>query len=437
MDKPPSFAEVSARVARIPLDFPQRRGWWLGMGVALLLCLVFVVAAGVLFLGGVGIWGVDSPVFWGFAIMNYVWWVGIGNAGTLISGLLLLLNQVWRNGLNRFAEAMAVFAIVCAGIFPILHLGRPWLFYWMFPYPNEMGVWPQFRSPLTWDVFAILIYLIVSILFWYLGLIPDLEMVRDKAQTRAAQVIYGVLAVGWHGSARAWQHWQRAYRFIAALAVALVVSVHSEVAMLFAASALPGWHSTLFPPFFVVGAAFSGFGVVTMLTVVIRKAFHLEALITQRHLEALAKITLGLAIAMGYGYGWEIFDSLYGADPHDLALIKHRLFGHYGWSFWLTIALNVGVPQLLWLPRFRRQGLALFLIGLAVTIGMWFERYMLVVSSLSRSFLPSSWGNYTPSFWDWSLFAGTIGVFLLGYLLFLRFLPAVSASEIKERMAEP
>jgi Ni/Fe-hydrogenase subunit HybB-like protein len=434
VDKPLAHAE--AEIATIPLDFPVRNRWLVGLGVSALLLLGFFLSAFVLFIAGVGIWGVNSPVFWGVAIMNYVWWVGIGNAGTLISGLLLLLQQVWRNALNRFAEAMAVFAIICAGVYPILHLGRPWLFYWMFPYPNEMGVWPQFRSPLTWDVFAILIYLIVSILFWYVGLIPDLATVRDRATGRPAKIAFGLLALGWRGSAAHWLRWRQAYYFTAAIAVPLVFSVHSEVGMLFAASAIPGWHSTIFPPFFVAGAAFSGFGVVMMLAIVIRRAFHLEDLVTAFHLDVLARITLGLSILMAYGYWWEIFDTVYSGDPYELKLVHQRLVGAYAWSFWATQFFNLVVPQLFWFRWARRSLVVLFLVGLAVTIGMWFERYMLVVSSLYREFLPSSWGYYVPTFWDWATFAGTIGLFLFPYFLFIRFLPAISIAEIKEKVVE-
>ncbi len=432
VDKP--MSHVGDEIAAIPLEYPRPVGWLAGAAGTLLLLLGFFLSATILFIAGVGIWGVNSPVFWGVAIMNYVWWVGIGNAGTLISGLLLLLNQVWRNALNRFAEAMAVFAIVCAGVYPITHLGRPWLFYWMFPYPAEMGVWPQFRSPLTWDVFAILIYLLVSILFWYLGLIPDLGTVRDRAKGRLGQVFYGVLALGWRGSARHWLRWKQAYHFTAAIAVPLVFSVHSEVGMLFSASQLPGWHSTFFPPFFVVGAAFSGFGVVTMLAISIRQALHLEDVVTMFHLDALARITLGLSMLMGYCYWWDIFNSVYSGDRYELRAVGDKLSGAYAWSFWTTQFLNVVVPHVFWSRRARRNLFVLFFVGLAVTVGMWFERYMLVLTTLYHGFLPSSWNYYIPTFWDWAVFAGTIGLFLFPYFLFVRFLPVSSIAEIKEKV---
>jgi Ni/Fe-hydrogenase subunit HybB-like protein len=434
-DRP--LAHVDTEIARVPQDFPGRRGWRTGAGISLLLLLGFVASVSVLFAAGIGIWGVNSPAFWGVAIMNYVWWVGIGNAGTLISALLLLLGKEWRNALNRFAEAMTLFAMICAGIYPIIHLGRPWLFYWMFPYPNVMEVWPQFRSPLTWDVFAILIYLIVSILFWYTGLIPDLATMRDRARTRFGAIAYGIPALGWRGSAMHWLRWRRAYVFLAAVAVPLVVSVHSEVAMLFAASSLPGWHSTLFPPFFVVGAAFSGFGVVTMLAIVIRSGFHLEDLLTVRHFDILARIILGCALLMGYSYGWEVFDAVYSGSPYDLRLVHDRVIGgRYAWSFWTTLGLNVVLPQLLWWHRLRANRAVLFAVSLGVTVGMWFERYMLIVTSLYKDFLPSSWGAYTPTFWDWAVFAGTIGLFLFPFFLFVRVVPLISISETKDSVAE-
>ncbi len=434
VDKP--LSHVDDEIASIPLDFPQRKGWLAGAGASLLLLMGFFLSAAVLFVAGVGIWGVNSPVFWGMAIMNYVWWVGIGNAGTLISGLLLLLQQDWRNALNRSAEAMAVFAIVCAGVFPILHLGRPWLFYWMFPYPSEMGVWPQFRSPLTWDVFAILIYLIVSILFWYTGLLPDLATVRDRAKGRPARLAYGVLALGWRGSAVHWRRWRQAYFFLAAIAVPLVFSVHSEVGMLFAAGQQAGWHSTMFPPFFVVGAAFSGFGVVTMLAIAIRQALHLEDLVTEFHLDALARVTLGLAILMTYCYWWEIFDAIYSGDRYEIRGVDDRLSGAYAWSFWITQFLNCVVPHIFWSRWARHNLVVLFVVGLAVAVGMWFERFMLVVTTLYHDYLPSSWNYYIPTFWDWAVFAGTIGLFLFPYFLFVRFLPVISISEIKEKVFE-
>lgn len=434
LDQP--LRHLDDEIAGAPLDFPRPAGWLAGAAVTLLLLFGFFLSAAVLFIAGVGIWGVNAPVFWGMAIMNYVWWVGIGNAGTLISGLLLLLQQVWRNALNRMAETMAVFAIVCAGVYPILHLGRPWLFYWMFPYPSEMGVWPQFRSPLTWDVFAILIYLLVSILFWYTGLIPDLATLRDRAGGRFGQVVYGVLALGWRGSATHWLRWRQAYFFTGAMAVPLVFSVHSEVGMLFATSQLPGWHSTIFPPFFVIGAAFSGFGVVAMLAVAIRQSLHLQDLVTVFHLETLARVILGLSILMGYCYWWDIFDALYSGGAYDRQAVQDRLAGPYAWSFWATQFLNVVVPHLFWSRRARRNLIALFAVGLAVTVGMWFERYMLVVTSLSHSFLPSSWNFYVPTLWDWLVFAGTIGLFLFPYFLFVRFLPVIALAEVKEKVFE-
>jgi molybdopterin-containing oxidoreductase family membrane subunit len=430
------IAPATPKIVQIPLAFPVPIGWWICFGGGLCLVLVFVVSASVLFWNGVGVWGNNIPVNWGIAISNYIWFLGIGHAGTLISAMLLIMNAHWRNSLNRFAEAMTLFAVVCAGLYPILHLGRPWLFYWMAPYPNVMSVWPQFRSPLTWDFFAVLTYLTVSVLFWYIGIVPDLAATRDRAKKRRYQVFYGLFALGWRGSARHWTRWRQAYRLTAIIAVPLVVSVHSEVSLLFAAGPIPGWNSTVFPPYFVLGAAFSGFAVVSMIAVTMRHALGLGRLVTAKHLDLLGKLLLATGIMTSYGYIVEVFDVLYGGDHQEIGTLTDRLVGTNAWSYWGAVIANFVPIQLLWFARFRQHPLALFLIGLSVTIGMWFERYMLLISTLYRDYLVSSWGDYHPSFWEWSLFAGMLGVFFTPFLLFVRFLPVISAFEIKEAAFE-
>lgn len=420
------------RITSLPLDFPGRRGWWLAFAAAGVLLTVYLVSAAVLFSKGVGVWGNNIPVGWGLAISNYVWWLGIGHAGTLISALLLLTGQHWRNALNRFAEAMTLFAVVCAGLYPILHLGRPWRFYWMAPYPNTMEVWPQFRSPLTWDFFAVLTYLIVSALFWYIGIVPDLAATRDRSKGRFAQVFYGLLALGWRGAGRHWIRWRKAYVICAAIAVPLVVSVHSEISLLFAAGPEPGWESTVFPPYFVLGAAFSGFAIVSMLAVVLRRVLSFESLVTERHLDMLGRLTLATGMMTAYGYFAEAYTALYSGKRLELETLSDRVSGDYAWSYWGAIVLNFVPLQLLWLQRFRRSPQALFMIGLSVAVGMWLERYMLLVTTLYRDYLVSSWAPYHASGWEWALYIGSIGLFLTLFLIFVRLLPVISAFEVKE-----
>jgi Ni/Fe-hydrogenase subunit HybB-like protein len=430
------FRTVTREIVDISLRYPDRRAWWMCFIPALLLLVSFVVSVTVLFSYGVGVWGNNIPVGWGLAISNYIFFLGIGHAGTLISALLLLLAQHWRNSLNRFAEAMTLFAVICGALYPLVHLGRPWLFYWMAPYPNTMTVWPQFKSPLTWDFFAVFTYLIVSILFWYIGIIPDLASARDRATRRRYQVFFGLFALGWRGSARHWARWRQSYRLTAAIAVPLVVSVHSEISMLFAAGPIAGWNSTVFPPYFVAGAAFSGFAVVSMIAVVLRHALGLRDLVTPRHLDLLAKLMLVTGMMTAYGYWAETFNTLYGNDPQELETMRDRLVGAYAWSYWGAVFFNFVPLQLLWWRRVRINPVLLFLIGLAAVIGMWMERYMLLVTTLYRDWLVSSWQRFYPSFWDWSLFAGMLGVFFTLFLLFVRFLPVISAFEIKEAMFE-
>lgn len=426
---------VTDEVVRIPLAFPATRGWRLCFAFACALLGLWCIAVARLFTLGVGIWGIDIPVNWGLAIINYIWFLGIGHAGTLISAMLLLLNQNWRNALNRFAEAMTLCAVICAGLYPILHLGRPWLFYWMAPYPNTMDLWPQFKSPLAWDFFAVLTYLTVSALFWFIGILPDFASARDRATSRGWQIFFGLLALGWRGSARHWERWRQVYFLTAAIAVPLVVSVHSEISLLLASGPVHGWNSSVFPPYFVLGAAFSGFAVVAIIAVLLRHALGVENLVTERHLDLLGRMLLLTGMLTAYGYFAEIFDALY-AGGEDQATLVDRVSGAYAWSYWGAVLLNFVPIQLLWWRRCRVSPWALALIGLSVAIGMWMERYMLLVTSMYRDWLVSSQGSYAPSFWEWALFAGMGGVFLVPFLLFARFLPVISVSETKEARHE-
>jgi len=429
------YDTVAEEVVDLPLAFPATRGWWLCFSGALGLLLLWFVSVVVLFGKGVVVWGNTIPVNWGMAIINYVWFLGIGHAGTLISALLLISDRNWRNSLNRFAEAMTLCAVVCAGLYPILHLGRPWYFYWIAPYFSSMTVWPQFKSPLTWDFFAVLTYLLVSLFFWYLGILPDLASARDRARSRGYQLFFGIVSLGWRGQAAHWARWRQVYAITAAIAVPLVVSVHSEISLLFAAGPIPGWNSTVFPPYFVAGAAFSGFAVVSMIAIAMRAALPLRPLVTPRHLDMLGLATLATGLMTAYGYFIEVFDALY-AGQEEAATLHDRLFGHYAWAYWGAVLLNFVPLQLLWWRRCRRSPRILFAVGLSVAIGMWMERFMLIVTSLYRDWLVSSYGHYMPSLWDWTLFAGMGGVFLVPFLLFVRFLPVISASETKEEVHE-
>jgi molybdopterin-containing oxidoreductase family membrane subunit len=412
------------------------RGWWGGFALSFLLLMLLLYTIGYLLTVGVGIWGINVPVAWGFAIINFVWWIGIGHAGTLISAILLLLRQQWRTSINRFAEAMTLFAVACAGLFPLFHMGRPWFFYWMAPYPSTMGIWPQFRSPLIWDVFAVSTYFTVSLLFWYVGLIPDLATLRDRSQTWLGRVAYGVLAMGWRGSARHWMRYETAYLLLAGLATPLVVSVHTVVSFDFAVANLPGWHSTIFPPYFVAGAIYAGFAMVLVLAIPLRAVYGLEDFITQRHIQNMAKIMLATGLVVSYGYFIEAFMAWYSANKYEMFVQVNRMTGPYRVAYWALIACNVVVPQVLWVKRVRSSPPLLFVVALVVLIGMWLERYVIVITSLHRDFLPSSWGMYTPTFWDWAMFFGTIGLFFCLLFLFLRFLPMISIAEMRALVAE-
>jgi molybdopterin-containing oxidoreductase family membrane subunit len=410
--------------------------WYAAAGLSALLVAGLAASIVWLFVQGVGIWGVMRPVMWGFAITNFVWWIGIGHAGTLISAILLLLHQEWRESINRLAETMTLFAVMCAGLFPLLHLGRPWFFYWLFPYPSEMWIWPQFRSPLVWDFFAVSTYFLVSLLFWYLGMIPDLATLRDRARTRRAQVVYGVLAMGWRGSAAHWRRHQKIYLLLAGLATPLVVSVHSVVSIDFAFAIVPGWHSTIFPPYFVAGAIYSGFAVVLTLAVPLRALYGLRDVITLRHLENCAKILLTTGLIVAYSYVIEAFMGWYSGNPYEGYLMQNRALGPYAAWYWASIFCNIIAVQAIWFPRVRRSPFWLFVIGAVVNTGMWLERFVIVIVSLHRDFIPSAWDFYWPTVWDWATLLGTVGFFALGYLLFLRYLPLVSMSETSKLVVE-
>jgi Ni/Fe-hydrogenase subunit HybB-like protein len=423
--------EIGGVVFRPFLETPRQM--FIGFAFAFLLVNLLMIAVTWLFVRGVGVWGIDMPVAWGFAIVNFVWWIGIGHAGTLISAILLLLKQDWRTSINRFSEAMTLFAVACAGMFPILHLGRPWLAYWLLPYPNTMWMWPQPRSPLIWDVFAVSTYATVSLLFWFTGLIPDFATMRDKASNSAARKIFGTLAMGWRNSAKHWARYQKAYLLLAGLSTPLVVSVHSVVSFDFAVAILPGWHTTIFPPYFVAGAIYSGFAMVLTLAIPVRQWYHLEDLITMRHIECMSKVMLGTGLIVAYGYAMEAFVAWYSGGHFERYAFVNRMWaGGYWWTYWVLILCNILIPQALWSRRVRMSVPAVFVIALVVNVGMWLERFVIVVTSLTRDFVPSSWGMYYPTIWDWSTYLGTIGVFLALMFLFVRVLPAISIFEMRE-----
>jgi len=429
-----TYASVTDKISAIVLTQPTRKSWLVGFAISFLLTILLLYTITYLVTTGVGIWGVNQPVGWGFDILNFVWWIGIGHAGTLISAILLLLRQQWRTSINRFAEAMTLFAVACAGLFPLLHMGRPWVAYWLVPYPNTMQLWPQFRSPLVWDVFAVTTYATISFLFWFIGLIPDLATLRDRARNRFARITYGVLAMGWRGSAGHWQHYEIAYLLLAGLATPLVVSVHTVVSLDFAVSVIPGWHATIFPPYFVAGAIYSGFAMVMTLAIPIRKIYALEDFITMRHLDNMAKIILATGMIVAYGYMVEQFTVWYSANTYEQYMMRNRLTGPYAHMYWALLACNVLAPQVLWWRRVRRSVPALFVMAIVVNIGMWLERYVIIVTSLHRDFLPSSWGMYSGTIWDWSMYVGTIGLFLALLFLFIRVLPMISIFEIREML---
>jgi Ni/Fe-hydrogenase subunit HybB-like protein len=427
-----TFATVTDKISSLVLTKKTPVGWFLGFAVSFALLNMLLVALAYLLFKGVGIWGINIPVGWAFAIINFVWWIGIGHAGTLISAILLLLRQQWRTSINRFAEAMTLFAVACAGLFPIFHMGRPWwLAYWLMPIPNTMGMWPQFRSPLIWDVFAVSTYATVSLLFWFVGLVPDLATLRDRAEHKGVKVVYGVLALGWRGSARHWSNYETAYLLLAGLSTPLVLSVHTVVSFDFAVANLPGWHATIFPPYFVAGAIYAGFAMVLTLAIPLRKFYGLEDFITMKHLENMGKVLLATGLIVTYGYTMEAFMAWYSGTTYERFMIWNRMFGPYGWSYWVLLFCNLFTPQLMWFKRFRTSVGWLFAVAMVVNVGMWLERFVIVVTSLHRDFLPSSWGMYAPTAWDWATFIGTLGLFLTLFFLFIRFLPAISIFEMR------
>jgi Ni/Fe-hydrogenase subunit HybB-like protein len=432
-----TYGSLTEKIGNIVLTRRTPAAWFAGAAIGFVGTMLLVTAISWLFVRGIGIWGVNVPVAWGFAIVNFVWWIGIGHAGTLISAILFLLRQPWRQSINRFAEAMTLFAVTCAGLYPILHLGRPWFFYWLAPYPNTMGLWPQWRSPLVWDVFAVFTYLTISLVFWYVGLIPDLATFRDRAANRYVRMAYGILAMGWRGSARHWHHYETTYLLLAGLATPLVVSVHTVVSFDFTIAILPGWHSTIFPPYFVAGAIYSGLAMVLTLAIPLRRIYHLEDLVTMRHIQNMAKLMLATGLIVTYSYVIETFSAWYSTSEFESYMMINRATGPYWWLYWLLVLTNIILPQALWSSRVRNSTLAVFLIALSVNIGMWLERFVIVVTSLHRDFLPSSWGMYIPTIWDWATYAGTVGLFLMLFFVFIRLLPMISIAEMKQMLHKP
>ncbi|MBM3814159.1 MAG: hydrogenase [Acidimicrobiia bacterium] len=426
-----SYRSVTDHISAIVLTRKTPKTWLIGFGVSFMVLSLLLMSLGGLLVKGIGLWGVNQPVGWGFDIINFVWWIGIGHAGTLISAILLLLRQDWRTSINRFAEAMTLFAVACAGIYPVFHTGRPWLAYWLFPYPNTMGTWPQVLSPLVWDVFAVSTYATVSALFWYVGMIPDLATLRDRARAKGAKIFYGMLAMGWRGSARHWARYETASLLLAGLATPLVISVHTVVSFDFAVGIIPGWHATIFPPYFVAGAIFAGFAMVLTLSIPLRVFYKLEDFITNRHLDNMAKVMLATGLIVGYGYMMETFMAWYSGNPYESFLMKNRFSGPYMWFYWALITCNVLAPQILWWRRFRRNVTMLFVVSIIVSIGMWLERFIIIPVSLHRDFLPSSWGMYWPTSWDWMTFIGTLGLFASLMFIFLRLLPMISIFEMR------
>jgi len=431
-----TFASITDKISGLVLKRPLHLGWVAGFFVSFMVMQGVLFGATYLFVKGVGIWGVNIPIGWGFAIVNFVWWIGIGHAGTLISAILLLLRQSWRNSINRFAEAMTLFAVAQAGVFPLLHLGRPWVFYWLFPYPNTMGYWPNFRSPLVWDVFAVSTYFTISLVFWFIGLIPDLASLRDRTDNRFIRFTYGMLAMGWRGSARHWARYETAYLLLAGLATPLVLSVHTVVSFDFAIGIVPGWHTTIFPPYFVAGAIYSGFAMVLVLAIPIRKFYNVKDFITDRHLENSAMVMLATGLIVAYGYGMEAFMNWYGGNPYENYLRWTRLHGPYAPWYLGLLFVNIILPQILWIRRIRTNPVWLFLISMDVLVGMWLERFIIVVVSLTRDFTNSAWGMYYPTRWDWAVLMGTLGMFCALMFLFVRLLPMISIFELDTLLPE-
>ena len=435
--RPPRLIEGAVTAGSLDdqvLAYPARvppRKWFIAIGIAMAAMGLGLALIGYTFYEGIGVWGNNSPVFWAFGIINFVFWVGIGHAGTLISAILFIFRKPWRTAIARFAEAMTIFAVICAAIFPLIHVGRPWLGFWLIPYPNQRGIWTNFRSPLLWDVFAVSTYFLVSLMFWYLGLVPDLASLRDRSESRLGRPVYAILCLGWRGSATHWKHYEKAYLLLAGLATGLVLSVHSVVSFDFATSIVPGWHMTIFPPYFVVGAIFAGFAMVLMVLIVVRETMDLKNLITDFHLEVMNKVILGMSCLMGYAYAVEGFSAWYSMNPVLQHTFMNYITGRYGWAGWLTIACNVVMPQLLWFRRCRRGYPWMILVAVGVTVGMWFERFVIIAISLYQDYLPSAWHAYRPTLVDYGILLGSFGIFFTLVLVFARVLPVIATSELK------
>jgi Ni/Fe-hydrogenase subunit HybB-like protein len=426
-----TYADINNDVCKPVESFPTKL-WWIAFLAALSLLGVGVWAVGWTFARGIGMWGLNVPVGWAFDITNFVFWIGIGHAGTLISAILYLFRQKWRTAINRSAEAMTIFAVMTAGLFPVIHTGRPWLAFWLFPYPNNRGsLWVNFRSPLVWDVFAVSTYFTISLLFWYVGMIPDIASVRDRAKNKIRKFIYSILSFGWRGSERNWVHYEIVYLLLAGLSTPLVLSVHSVVSFDFAVSLLPGWHTTIFPPYFVAGAIFSGFAMVMTLLIIVRKVFKLEDYITIYHLENMNKIMLATGMMVGYAYIIEFFIAWYSGNIYERFVFMNRALGPFWWAYWMMMTCNVVVPQLFWVKKWRRNIKVMFVASLFINVGMWFERFVIIVTSLHRDFLPASWGTYRPTIYEIGMLIGSFGFFLTFFLLFCRVIPTIAMFEVK------
>ncbi len=428
------FGSVTNTICGVNERPKPPRAWYIAFAISSTFLMILGVLIGYLFWTGVGVWGNQNPAMWGFPIVNFVFWVGIGHAGTLISAILYLFRQKWRTAINRFAEAMTIFAVICAGMFPGIHVGRVWVSYWLFPIPNQMELWPQFRSPLLWDVFAVGTYFTVSLLFWYVGMIPDLATLRDRAKTKLKAISYGIFALGWRGSMRHWHRYERAYLLLAALATPLVLSVHSVVSFDFAVAQVPGWHTTIFPPYFVAGAIFSGFAMVMTLAIPARQWWGLKDFITLRHLETMNKIILVTGSMVGYAYVMEFFTAWYSGAMYESFAFVNRMFGQYAWAYWIMVTCNVIIPQLFWFKKARQSIPIMFGICLLVNVGMWFERFVIIVTSLSQDYLPANWDYFHPTWVDLTMLAGSFGLFMTLFLLFIRYLPVIAIAEVKAIM---
>ena len=428
------FGSVTNTICGVNERPKPPRAWYIAFAISSTFLMVLGILIGYLFWTGVGVWGNQNPAMWGFPIVNFVFWVGIGHAGTLISAILYLFRQKWRTAINRFAEAMTIFAVICAGMFPGIHVGRVWVSYWLFPIPNQMEMWPQFRSPLLWDVFAVGTYFTVSLLFWYVGMIPDLATLRDRATTKLKAISYGIFALGWRGSMRHWHRYERTYLLLAALATPLVLSVHSVVSFDFAVAQVPGWHTTIFPPYFVAGAIFSGFAMVMTLAIPARQWWGLKDFITLRHLETMNKIILVTGSMVGYAYIMEFFTAWYSGAMYESFAFVNRRFGQYAWAYWIMVTCNVIIPQLFWFKKARQSIPIMFGICLLVNVGMWFERFVIIVTSLSQDHLPANWDYFHPTWVDLTMLAGSFGLFMTLFLLFIRYLPVIAIAEVKAIM---